>query len=40
MATIRKRKNKNGTTTWRAIIRIKGYQTTYNAFECKQEAED
>jgi len=40
MASIYKRKNANGTTVWRAIIRIKGYPTICNHFERKQEADD
>lgn len=40
MASIQKRKNKNGTSHWRAVIRIKGYPTVCNHFERKQEAED
>lgn len=40
MASILKRKNKNGTSHWRAVIRIKGYPTVCNHFERKQEAED
>jgi integrase len=40
MASIYKRKNDNGTTVWRAIVRIKGYPTVCNHFERKQEAED
>ena len=40
MASIFKRKNKNGTTVWRAVIRIKGYPTVCDHFDRKQEAED
>lgn len=40
MASIYKRKNENGTTVWRAVIRIKGYPTVCDHFERKQEAED
>ena len=40
MASIQKRKNKNGTTHWRAVVRIKGYPTVCNHFDRKQEAED
>lgn len=40
MASIQKRKNKNGTSHWRAIVRLKGYPTVCNHFERKQEAED
>lgn len=40
MACITKRKNKNGTSHWRAIVRIKGYPTVCNHFDRKQEAED
>lgn len=40
MASLYKRKNKNGTTVWRAVIRIKGYPSVCNHFERKQEAED
>jgi hypothetical protein len=40
MASIYKRKNENGTSVWRAVIRIKGYPTVCNHFERKQEAED
>jgi integrase len=40
MASIYKRKNENGTTVWRAVIRIKGYPSISNHFERKQEAED
>lgn len=40
MASIQKRKNKNGTSHWRAVIRIKGYPTVCNHFDRKQEAED
>lgn len=40
MASISKRKNKNGTSHWRAVVRIKGYPTVCNHFERKQEADD
>lgn len=40
MASITKRKNKNGTSHWRAVIRLKGYPTVCNHFDRKQEAED
>lgn len=40
MASIQKRKNKNGTSHWRAVVRIKGFPTVCNHFERKQEADD
>ncbi len=40
MASIYKRKNENGSTVWRAVVRIKGYPTVCNHFERKREAED
>ena len=40
MASIYKRKNKNGTTVWRAVIRIKGYPTLCKTGERKQELLD
>jgi len=40
MASIYKRKNKNGTACWRAVVRIKGHPSISNHFERKQEAED
>lgn len=40
MASITKRQNKNGTSVWRAVVRIKGYPTICNHFERKQEADD
>jgi integrase len=40
MASIQKRKNKNGTSHWRAVVRIKGHPTVCNHFDRKQEAED
>lgn len=40
MASIQKRKNKNGTSHWRAVVRIKDYPTVCNHFDRKQEAED
>ncbi len=40
MASIYKRKSKDGKTAWRAVIRIKGYPTVCNHFDRKQEADD
>jgi integrase len=40
MASIYKRKNNDGTTVWRAVVRIKGYPSVSNHFERKQEADD
>jgi len=40
IASIQKRKNKNGTSHWRAVVRLKGYPTVCNHFERKQEADD
>lgn len=40
MASIQKRKNSNGTSHWRAVVRLKGYPTVCNHFDRKQEAED
>ncbi len=40
MASIFKRKNKDGTFCWRAVVRIKGYPTVCNHFDRKQEADD
>ncbi len=40
MASIYKRKNKDSTTVWRAVVRIKGYPTVCKHFERKQEADD
>jgi|GEM_PF-3112427 len=40
MASIYKRKNKDNTSVWRAVVRIKGYPSVSNHFERKQEAED
>jgi hypothetical protein len=40
MASIQKRKNKNGSSHWRAVVRIKGYPTVCNHFDRKQEADD
>ncbi len=40
MASIYKRKNRDGTTCWRAVIRIKGYPSVCNHFDRKHEAED
>jgi integrase len=40
MASIYKRKNENGTSVWRAVIRIKGHPSVSNHFERKQEADD
>ena len=38
---INKRKNKEGkSTSWKAVIRIKGYPSVCKSFERKQEAED
>lgn len=35
-----KRKNKDGTVCWRAVVRIKGYPTVCDHYDRKQEAED
>ena len=40
MASLYKRKNKNSTNVWRAIVRIEGYPSVCSHFERKQEAED
>ena len=40
MASIYKRKNKDGSSCWRAVVRIKGYPTVCNHFDRKQEADD
>jgi len=40
MASIYKRKNANGTTVWRAVVRITGHPSVSNHFDRKQEAED
>lgn len=40
MASIYKRKNKNGTSHWRAVVRIDGYPAVCNHFDRKQEADD
>lgn len=40
MASIQKRKNANGTSHWRAVIRIKGHPAVCDHFDRKQEAED
>ena len=40
MASIFKRKNEDGTTVWRAVVRIKDYPTVCNHFARKQEADD
>src|SRR3989442_556293 len=40
MASIFKRKNEDGTTVWRAVVRIKGYPTVCNHFSRKQESDD
>jgi len=40
MASIQKRKNQNGTSHWRAVVRIKGYPTVCSHWDRKQEAED
>jgi integrase len=39
MASIQKRKNKNGTSHWHAVVRIKGDPTVCNHFDRKQEAD-
>lgn len=38
-ASIQKRKNKNGTSHWRAVVRIKGFPTVCSHWDRKQEAE-
>ena len=40
MASIYKRKLKNGKITWRAVIRLQGYPVICKSYERKQEAED
>ncbi len=40
MASIYKRKNANGTSVWRAVVRIDGYPTVCSHWNRKQEAED
>lgn len=40
MASIYKRKLKNGGYTWRAVVRIQGHPTVCETFFRKQEAED
>ena len=40
MASVYKRKNNDGTTCWRAVVRIKGHPSVSNHFERKQEADD
>jgi integrase len=40
MASIYKRKNEDGSFTWRAVIRIKGHPAVCKSCERKQEAED
>ncbi len=40
MASIYKRKLKNGGFSWRVVVRIKGFPTACDSFERKQEAED
>jgi len=40
VASIYKRKNENGTSVWRAVVRIKGYPSVSNHFDRKQAAED
>lgn len=40
MASIQKRKNKDGTFHWRSVVRLKGHPTVCNHFDRKQEAED
>ena len=40
MESIYKRKNEDGSSVWRAVIRIKGHPSVSNHFERKQEAED
>lgn len=40
MASITKRKNKDGSYSWRALVRLKGYPSASKNFERKQEAED
>lgn len=40
MASIYKRKNANGTTVWRAVVRIDGYPAVCSHWDREQEAED
>ena len=40
MASVYTRKNEDGTTCWRAVVRIKGHPSVSNHFERKQEADD
>ena len=40
MATLKKRKAKDGTVTWQAVIRRTGYPTQAKTFPTKQQAED
>lgn len=40
MASIYKRKNDDGSSSWRAVIRIKGHPSVCKSFERKQAAED
>ena len=40
MATLKKRKAKDGTITWQAVIRRTGYPTQAKTFPAKQQAED
>jgi hypothetical protein len=40
MASVYKRKNEDGTTCWRAVVRIKGHPPVCNHFDRKQEADD
>lgn len=40
MASFIKRKNKDGTYSWRALVRLKGFPTLCKSFDRKQEAED
>ncbi len=40
MASIYKRKNEDGTSVWRAVVRKKDYPTVCSHWDRKQEAED
>jgi len=40
MASIYRRKNKDGSKVWRAVIRMKGYPTVCDHFDRKEEADD
>lgn len=40
MVSVYKRKNANGTSVWRAVVRIKEHPTVCNCFERKEEADD